>query len=116
MKGSEANRSTLSTAAKLKYAELREKGMEIPDIAAALNLPEEPLQKFSREMELEGIDSQRLFWEMDLNPLIPEFPELDLEDPWNENDIQDLTRGMEISADETLFILKEPERCPTCGL
>lgn len=116
----------LSTEARLKYAELREQGMEIPDIAAALNLPEELLQKFSREMELKGLTSLRLFWEMEQNS-----PVFDLKDSWNVDKLRtDLETGAEElkkfwdegelralleKASPASEALSGPGPCPRCG-
>lgn len=60
----EAAIEALDIVHKLKYAELRKRGMEIPDIARALKLPEELLREFSREIELRFLAS--LEWGMEV--------------------------------------------------
>jgi hypothetical protein len=55
----------MDTAAKLRYAELRKQGAALPDIARVMNLPEDELRNFSREMELWALDFQRLSWELE---------------------------------------------------
>jgi len=107
----------MDTAAKLRYAELRGQGGELPEIARAMNLPEDVLQNFSREMELEGLDSQRIFWEMEQNSPVFDLKaaEIDLKALWNEKDIEEFKNTWETSLNEISSGLWVPGPCPKCG-
>jgi hypothetical protein len=97
----------MDTAAKLRYAELRKQGAELPDIARAMNLPEEPLRELSRAAELEGLEIRRFFWGCELKePMIE--GELSLDD----TDLERLRKELDSFVEEAT---SKKGCCPWCG-